>query len=406
MKAIILSVGDEVLSGKVVNTNASFIAHELEMIGIETIYTVVIGDSKTMLINEIERFKKSEYDLIITTGGLGPTHDDFTKEVIFESLGLKLELNDIAKKTLDSYFKGNYAKCNIKQAYFPKEACIIPNEKGTACGAITEYNNKIYTILVGPPFEMKPMVVNSLLPYLKTKVNNNLLIKEYLVMGIGESQAEEILYDLINKYDEVNLAPYAKPYQIRYQITSNYDYKQEFDDLCLNFENLMSEYIISTKNEKIENLVVRELKRLNYHISTAESCTGGMLASYIVNVSGSSDVFNESFVTYSNEAKCKYLNVRYDSIYKYGVVSDEVVKEMVLGLRELTKSEVCVSISGIAGPNGGTDLKPVGLVHYAILVNNDIYISHKVFRGDRQMVRERTTHQCLYEIYKILKKFK
>ena len=404
MKAVILSVGDEVLSGKVVNTNASFLAHELETIGVETIYTVVVGDNKETLVNELERFNSSDYDLLITTGGLGPTHDDFTKEVIFESLGLELVLNEEAKETLDRYYKGDYAKCNIKQAYFPKESIIIPNLKGTACGAITEKNNKIYTILVGPPFELKPMVLDTLIPFLKKKVNNDLLIKEYLVMGIGESQAEELLQDLINKYESVNLAPYAKPYRIRYQITSHEKNKNEFESLCCEFEKVMEDYIISTDNELIEELVVKELNRLGYHISTAESCTGGMISSTIVNVSGSSNVFNESVITYSNEAKCKYLNVNNETINKYGVVSDEVVKEMLYGLRKQTNSEVCVAVSGIAGPTGGTKEKPVGLVHYGILVNDELYLAHNVFRGDREMVRTRTTNQCLYEVFKILKR--
>jgi len=404
MKAVILSVGDEVLSGRVVNTNASFLAERLESIGVETIYTVVVGDNKETLVNELNRFNASDYELLITTGGLGPTHDDFTKEVIFESLDMKLELNLEAKETLDRYYKGDYAKCNIKQAYFPKESKIIPNLKGTACGAIVEKNNKIYTILVGPPFELKPMVNDTLIPYLKEKVNNDLLIKEYLVMGIGESQAEEILKPLINKYDIVNLAPYAKPYRIRYQITSHQNFKDEFNEVCRLFEEIMDEYIISSNNESIENLVVNELNRLGYHISTAESCTGGMISSTIVNVSGSSSVFNESIVTYSNEAKCKYLNVSPETINKYGVVSDQVIREMLIGLKDLTKSEVCIAVSGIAGPTGGTKEKPVGLVHYGILIEEKFYLFNNIFRGDREMVRTRTTNQCLYELFKILRK--
>ena len=403
MKAVILSVGDEVLSGKVVNTNAAYIAHELETIGVETIYTIVIGDNKETLVNELNRFNESEYDLLITTGGLGPTHDDFTKEVIFESLGLKLELNAEAKLVLDKYYKGDYAKCNIKQAYFPRESIIIPNFKGTACGAITDINNKIYVILVGPPFEMKPMVKDSVIPYLNQKLNNDLLIKEYQVMGIGESQAEELLVGVFNKYDCVNLAPYAKPYQIRYQITAHEKNKKEFNEICDEFEKIMDDYIISTNNEKIEEVVVKKLQQLNYHISTAESCTGGMIASTIVNVSGSSSVFNESVVTYSASAKQKYLEVKQDTIDKYNVVSDEVVCEMAYGLRKLTGSEVCITVSGVAGPTGGTVNKPVGLVHFAILVNDQIRVYSQVFRGDREMVRVRATNQCLYELYRILK---
>lgn len=406
MKAAILNVGDEVLSGKIVNTNSSFLAHELEMIGIETLYVSVVGDDQKMLTNEIKRFNESDCDILITTGGLGPTHDDFTKEVVCGELGLELELNEEALKILNNYFKGDYAKCNEKQAYFPKEATIIPNLKGTACGAILEKNNKIYVILVGPPFEMKPMVIDTLLPFLKNKINNDLMIKEYQVTGIGESAAEEILINLINKYPYVNVAPYASVQKIRYQITSHEKYKNEFFEVCEEFESIMDEYIISTTNQTIEEVVVGKLKELGYFISTAESCTGGMISSTIVNVNGSSAVFKESVVTYSNEAKVKYLNVNESTISKFGVVSKEVVTEMAYGLRKLTGSDVCLTVSGIAGPTGGSEQKPVGLVHFAILVNDELFTFNKVFRGDREMVRRRATHNCLYEVYKLLKKIK
>ena len=406
MKAAILNVGDEVLSGKIVNTNSSFLAHELEMIGVETLYVSVVGDDKEMLTKEIKRFNESDCDILITTGGLGPTHDDFTKEVVFSELGLELELNEEALKILNDYFKGDYAKCNIKQAYFPKEATIIPNLKGTACGAILERNKKIYVILVGPPFEMKPMVIDTLLPYLKKKINNDLMIKEYQVTGIGESAAEEILIDLINKYPFVNVAPYASVQKIRYQITSHEMYKKEFDEVCTEFEKIMDEYIISTTNQSIEEVVVEKLRELGYFISTAESCTGGMIASTIVNVNGSSRVFKESVITYSNEAKVKYLGVSSNTIAEFGVVSKEVVSEMAYGLKKLTGSDVCLTVSGIAGPTGGSDKKPIGLVHYAILVNDTLYTFNKVFRGDREMVRKRATHNSLYEVYKLLKKIK
>ncbi len=406
MKAAILNVGDEVLSGKIVNTNSSFLAHEFELIGIETEYVSVIGDNKEMLINEIKRFNDSDCDLLVTTGGLGPTHDDFTKEVLFGELGCTLELNNEAYKILNDYFKGDFAKCNIKQAYFPKEAIIIPNYKGTACGAILEKKGKIYVILVGPPFEMKPMVYDTVIPFLKEKIDNDLLINEYQVMGIGESTAEELLSDLIEKYSYVNLAPYASVQKIRYQITSHKKYRDEFDDLCREFERIMDQYIISTTNQSIEEVVVSKLKELGYFISTAESCTGGLIAATLVNVSGSSSVFKESLVTYSNEAKIKYLNVSEKTINEFGVVSEQVVSEMAYGLNKLTGSEVCLTVSGIAGPSGGSDSKPVGLVHYAILVNGNLYTSHKVFRGDREMIRKRATNYCLYEVYSILKKIK
>lgn len=403
MKAIILSIGDEVLSGKVVNTNASYLAMELEGIGATPVKHVTVGDDREKMSKELDEFMNSDCDILITTGGLGPTHDDFTKELISERLGYSLELNSQAKEILDNYFKGEYPECNLKQANFPKEAIIIPNKNGTACGMILEKNDKIIIVLVGPPHELKPMVTDTVLPYLISKDENKILIKNYYLMGISESKMEQKLIEYYPLYPNVNIAPYASLEKIRVQVTSRETYKDEFNRACNMFEGLFNEYIIGTTLEPIEVKVVNELKRLKMHISTAESCTGGMISSSIVNVSGSSSVFNESVITYSNEAKIKYLDVNPNTINKYGVVSEEVVTEMVNGLQKLTSSEVCIGVSGIAGPTGGTKEKPVGLVHFAIKVCDKVYTFSSVFRGDRDAVRKRTNASVLYNLFMILK---
>lgn len=406
MKAYILNVGDEVLSGKVINTNASYLSMELESIGIDPYKHITVGDNEAMMNDAIDEFINSDAKVIITTGGLGPTHDDFTKELICRKFGYDLVLNQEAKDILDNYYKGDYPSCNLKQAYFPKEAIIIPNYNGTACGMILEAKEKIIIVLVGPPFELKPMVVNSVIPFLKSKLKNNILLKQYYLMGISESSMEENLLDYYPKYKNVNVAPYASIERIRVQITSISDYVDQFKEACEEFEDRLGNHIIGTDGKVIEEKVVDELKRLGYHISTAESCTGGLIASTIVNVSGSSCVFNESIVTYSNEAKNKYLGVSFETIKNVGVVSENVVTEMVNGLQKLTGSEVCIGVSGIAGPTGGTESKPVGLVHFAIKINNNIFTYKNIFRGSREVVRKRSVSFALYKLYMILKDIK
>lgn len=408
MRALLLSVGNEVLSGKTINTNASFLAIELEKLGIEVVKVVTIGDEKNILKHEVEVFLNSDIDLVVTTGGLGPTHDDFTKEVLFETAEIELVSRQEPLDLLNRYFQGNFAKCNLKQTYYPKDAYLLPNEKGTAMGAV--YNdtkrNKLFTILVGPPFEMKPMVNNYLIPYLKKLINKPKLINEYIVMGVGESQVEEMLKEYYPKYPNVEIAPYCSIGKVRYQLTSYDENRLEFEKASLEFKSILGNYIITDKNEEIEDLVYQELKRLNYHISFAESCTGGMLASKLINVDGASSVLDESLVTYSNQSKIEFLNVNENTINKYDVVSEEVAKEMAIGVRNFAKTEVGVSSTGYAGPLGGTDCIPVGTVCFAISVKDYIFSKTICFKTSRNLVREKATMLIYYYLYTVLKDIK
>lgn len=399
MRALILNIGNEVLSGKVVNTNSSFLAKELNKIGIITEKVVVVGDDEDAINKEINDFKQSHLDILITTGGLGPTHDDLTKEVLSKNLNLRLELDNDSLSHLQAYFDASMSQSNLKQAYFPKEAMIIPNHLGTANGAIISLSQKLYVILVGPPQEMIPMVNEHIIPYLRNISKVEVISQEYIVMGNGESYFEDFLSDLMKIFPRVSLAPYASIGKIRYLVTAKTEDEEDFKLFVKEFESLMADYIISKDNEEIEEVLVKALKARNYTISFAESCTGGMLASRIINVPGASRVIGESLVTYSNDAKIKYLNVNEDTINHYGVVSDQVVIEMVDGLKKKSKANIAVSVSGIAGPTGGSVAKPVGLVHYAIKINNQLFVESKVFKGNREMIRTRTTLWVLYRIY-------
>lgn len=402
MKAIIINVGDEVLTGKTINTNSSHISYALSKIGIDTKKVIVIGDNKEDLQSEVVAFKNSDYDILITTGGLGPTHDDFTKEVLVETLGLEMELSEESFQSIDKYFNHNAPKTNLKQAMFPHDAYILKNDLGTAPGAIIEHENKTYILLVGPPFELVPMF-DKACKYLSKKNNVEYLVNEYNVMGIGESMIEDMLQAYYPKYANVNIAPYASLGKIRYQITALETYKEEYEKAKTEFEEILKEYIVSKENKEIEEVIINILKAKSLTISLAESCTGGMVVSRLINVSGSSSVIKESYVTYSEEAKTKILNVEKKTIDTFGVVSKEVSEAMAQGLKKVSEADIVISVTGIAGPSGASDKEKVGSVYYTIIFETLVHNFHYNFHGNRQMVRERAVMSILYELYKIIK---
>lgn len=399
MKAFILNIGDEVLSGKTINTNSSFIAEELSKLSISVEKVVVVGDDEASIKKEVEEFRKSDFDIFISTGGLGPTHDDLSKEAICSALGLDLVIDPKSKEKIDNYFNNKAPLSNLKQAYFPKYSIIIDNKLGTANGVIIPYEDKHYFILVGPPYELKPMVENDCLNYLRKLQKEATIYKEYIVMGGGESFFEDLLINVINNLKHVGLTPYASVGRIRYLIKAKEKYKDEFYRVIVEFEDIMQDYIISTNNQEIEEVLFELLKKLNYKISFAESITGGMMASKFINVSGASSCLKESLITYSNESKIKYLNVSYETLEKYSEVSEEVVREMVEGLQEKTKTEVSFAVTGYAGPTG----EDVGLVYFGIKIKDELFLYKNKFRGNREIVRTRATMSGMYRIFSLLR---
>lgn len=395
MKSWILSVGDEVLSGKTINTNFSTISSYFNQIGVDVVKGITIGDDRNDIIDITNSFMNSNIDLMITTGGLGPTHDDFTKEVISEALGLELVYNEQASLDMYNYFKERKTDCNLKQVYYPKDCIIITNPIGSADGFIIEKDNKIIISLVGVPFEMDAMMKQTVLPYLKSKGKEK-LYKQFIVMGDTESSLENKLTPFFKKYPLVSVCPYCAPAKIRFQLTAELEHKDQFDLAVNEFKNFLGKLIVSEEDEEIEEIVVRELKEKGYNISFSESVTGGMLASTIINVDGASSVIQESYVTYSNEVKNKLVNVSYDTIEKYDVVSEQVVNEMAIGLYNKTKSNVCVSVSGYASG----DL--AGKVCFAIKINDKIKLYTHQFRGNRNLIRLRAVRRILYELHILL----
>ena len=397
-KAYLLSVGNEVLSGRVINTNASFLAIELEKIGIEVVKVLTVADDGASIDACLDEFMASNAKILITTGGLGPTHDDFTKEEIAKYCHVDLVENSEAKKDMFNYFGVDKTDSNYKQVYQPAESIIVHNKLGTADGFILEYNDKVIISLVGPSYEMQPMYNEGVKPYL-LKYGKEKIIKEYTVVGKSESSLENDLKELVASCVNVNVAPYCGNGKIRYQLTADKEYLDEFNDVKDKFEKIVGTNIVSKDNEAIEEVVVKLLKEKGLKISFAESMTGGMLASMITSVAGASNVINESFVVYANSAKEKYLSVSSSTISKCDVVSKPVALEMVNGLAKLSSSDVNVAITGYAGPDG----EDVGKVCYAIKYNKQVHVFEKHFKGSRNMIRERAARDILFNVYCVIK---
>lgn len=396
MKALVLNIGNEVLNGRVINTNASEIAKHLNTISIEVGKIIVVSDSEDDIIKEVTNFLVSEYEILITTGGLGPTHDDITKEVITKLLGLNLQIENNSKEKLANYFNGKVFNSNLKQAYFPKNSIILENKLGTANGLIIKYMNKHIIMLVGPPLENETMFPD-VLKYLSSLKHEKTLVQEFLVMGGGESYFEDILDNLINKYKNVSVSPYASVGKILYIIKSDEKSRSDFSKVVNEFKLLLKDYIMSDSDVEIEEILYQVLKEKNYTISFAESCTGGMIASKLINVSGASKVIQESLVTYSDKSKIEYLNVSSELIDKYTSVSIEVAKAMVEGLYAKTKANVCLAVTGYAdGLNAGT-------MYYGIKINNNVTLFENIFKGDRNTVRLRATMYAYYKLITLLR---
>lgn len=402
MRAEIISVGTEILLGDIVNTNTQFLAKELASIGIEVYRQEVIGDNEDRLLGILEEALKRS-DMVITTGGLGPTKDDLTKETACKFFNMDLELHEKSLKELEEYFSRmgrKIVESNYKQVYFPKEAIVLPNPNGTAPGAILEKNNKYIVILPGPPREMKPMYLNHVRPYLIKKGDGIIESKVVRVLGIGESMAAEKLKKFIENGVNPTVAPYAKEEDVIFRITAKTEREEEALKLIEPVKNKVKEILGEDvygegEDTTIEKVVGDLLIKNNLKISTAESCTGGMIASRLVSISGISDAFLEGAVTYSNEAKVRTLNVKEETLKKYGAVSEETAREMAEGIAKRTGSDIAVVTTGIAGPGGGTEEKPVGLVYIGLYYKGEVFVYKNVFNGNRQTVRTKATVRAL-----------
>lgn len=401
MKAEIITVGTEILLGDIVNTNSQFLAKELASIGVEVYYQETVGDNETRLLNLLEEaFKRS--DIVITTGGLGPTNDDITKEIAAKYFNQELVFYSDIWENIKSYFEKLGLKPtenNKKQAYFPKDCIILDNPNGTAPGVILKKENKKIILLPGPPKEMIPMFNNSVKSYLQSLTDYKLISKTLRFIGIGESELEEKLIDIINEQSNPTIALYAKENEVTIRITAKSKDNKKANDLIKSIEDKIKgrvgKYIYGYDNTTLEEIVAKLLVKKNMTIAVSESCTGGMVSSKLIDYPGISQSFMEGCVTYSNEAKMNRLGVKKETLDKYGAVSSETAIEMAVGIAKNLNTNIGISTTGIAGPGGETDEKPVGLVYIGIYINGDVKVKKCNFSGSRDKIRNRATNEAL-----------
>ena len=403
MVAELISVGTELLLGNIVNTNAHFLAQKCALLGLSMYNQTVVGDNRERL-KEAVTAALSRADVVILTGGLGPTEDDLTKETCAEVLGCPLAEDGHTRERIESYFKnGIYREIpenNWKQAMVPQGAQVLDNDNGTAPGLIMEKNGKRLILLPGPPVEMSPLFNGQVEPYLRKLQPEILMSRMVKMCGVGESLAEEMLLDLIDGQTNPTIATYAKTGEVHVRVTALAPDETVGERLIKpvvkEIKKRFGRAVYSVKEEEtLEMSVVRLLKKHELTVTTAESCTGGMVAGRLINVAGASDVFKEGFVTYSNKAKRRRLDVNKSTLKKHGAVSRETAREMAIGGVFAADSDVCIAVTGIAGPDGGTEEKPVGLVYMACCFKDKVTVEKYQFKGNRGKVREQAVVRAL-----------
>jgi len=411
MIAGILAVGTELLMGQTVNTNAAYLGAQLNNMGISVYYHLTVGDNR-LRMKQLLKQLIDECDLIFTTGGLGPTLDDITKEVIAETLGLEMVFDDHSMARIKERFKlynRQMTESNTRQALFPEGSYILDNDEGTAPACIVKVPNsekRIY-VLPGPPREMKHIFTRHMHADL-LKRNNMAMHSKYLsVYDLGESSTEDALLDLIEIQHDPTIATYAGDGKVLVRVTSfNTDAKiatERVDKMVKEIYKRIGDHIVSDQGENINDVIVKKLIEKNLTIAFAESCTGGKLIESLIQVPGASKVINRGYITYDNSAKIEDLGVSPDTLSRYGAVSHETCLEMVKGVQSKAKVDIGISITGIAGPGGGTDEKPVGLVYIGVMFKDKCYTLEHHFRGDRSMIRQRALNTTLKIIFDLLK---
>ncbi len=401
MKAELISIGTELLLGDIVNTNAQFLAKELATLGIDVYHQCVIGDNEERVLTSFEE-AFNRCDIIITTGGLGPTQDDLTKELGAKYFNKKMVLHEPSLDWIKKYLNINdeeILEANKNQAYFPEGSIILPNEKGTAPGAIISENNKTLIILPGPPKEMKAMFTNHVVKYLSNLTGEIIKSKTLRMFGIGESLMAKKANDIIQGSTNPTVAPYAKEYEVTLRVTAKGESEDKCDALinskCDEIKHILGEYIYGEGENSLDIVVAELLCEKKFTIATAESCTGGMVASTLISYPGISEVFKEGAVTYSNESKIKKLGVSEETINKFGVVSKETAREMAEGMARVANTDIAISTTGLAGPGGGTDGKQVGLVYIGMFIKGKTIVEKFNLTGDRESVRKKATMNAL-----------
>lgn len=401
MIAEILSIGTELLMGQIANTDAQYISRRLAELGVNLYRHTTVGDNPAR-VKEALGEAIARADIVITTGGLGPTEDDLTKEMVAEFFGLPMEMHAPSLEALTERMNRlgrEITPNNYKQAMMPRGAIVMPNLRGTAPGAIVESGQKAVAILPGPPHEMQDMFERQLAPYLHARTGVRIDSRFLHVCGIGESSLETLLLDLFHS-ENPTLALYCGAGEVQARLSArvgaNEDSAPLLDPLEKEIRRRAGRAVYGEgRNLTLAAAVVNALRAAGKTVACAESLTGGMLASRLVDVPGASSVLGEAYVTYSNEAKMRLLGVSKDTLRQFGAVSAQCAREMAEGARRASGADFALSTTGIAGPDGGTPEKPVGLVYVGVASTSGCEAQELHLRGERDWIRELTCVNAL-----------
>ena len=409
MNAEIVSVGTELLLGDITDTNAVYLAQMLSRLGISLYFRSTVGDNPERL-KETLRLALSRADLVLTIGGLGPTQDDLTKEMVAEVMATALMEDAAHRKWLENRVgtNRNVPDSFWKQAQVPSLGRGLPNPNGTALGALFTTTEKIVICLPGPPNELIPMAEASVEPFLRQSTTGNPAViqsRTLRIVGMGEAQVEDLVKDFMAS-ENPTVAPYAKTGEVHLRITAHAPSWDEAWTLIGRCEAMLRErlgdVVYGVDSETLESVVVGLLNLLGKTIALGESCSGGLLAKRITDVPNASQIFGLGLVTYSNKAKTEYLGVPEELFVQVGAVSPEVAKAMAIGARQAGKADLGISITGIAGPGGGSDAKPVGTVHIGLAWEGGVVSKHYHLLGSRADIASRATQNALALVRRFL----
>ena len=394
MIAEIVSVGTELLMGQVVNTDAQFIAQRLAPLGFQVFYHTTVGDNVKRLTAVVHQAVERS-DVVVFTGGLGPTDDDLTKETVASALGLTVEPIPEEVERLKKHFETrgyDFTPNNLKQASFPKSAYILPNAFGTAPGCIMTAENKTAILLPGPPRELFPMFQNHVMPYLERLSGNKLYSRELRIFGKGESTLTYELRDIIENQTNPTVAPYVKTGEVSLRVTALCQSMEEGEALARpmidEIVSRVGDIVYSTIGESLPETCARMLLDDHKTVAIAESCTGGLVASEFVAIPGCSNFLLEGCVTYSDQAKMLRLGVKQETLDAFGAVSEQCAREMAEGMRLSSGADYALATTGFAGPDGGTQQEPVGSIYLALASPDGVTTKHVQLFGDRARIRE------------------
>ena len=421
MTAEILCVGTELLLGSIVNTNAAFLSRELAACGIFTYYQSVVGDNAGRL-KDCLALSLARSDIVIITGGLGPTYDDLTKETVAEYFGLEMEMHEPSIERLKKFFaqyNREMTPNNAKQAMMPRGCTVFSNNYGTAPGLAVEKNGKTAIMLPGPPREMEPMYREEVMPFLQKKQSGKtLLSKTVHIFGMGESQVEHNLGEMMRNSANPTIAPYAKEGEVELRVTASGQNKEECMALISpaieKIQGEIGEFIYGIDVKSLQNAVVSKLCEKKLRLATAESCTGGLVGKRITEIAGSSDVYLGGIVSYANSVKIGQLGVPEHILERYGAVSEQTALAMCEGAAKNFGADIGISTTGIAGPGGGSEEKPVGLVWVGVYFKNPVTgelahravklnLARRMHRDEREMIRYIASSNALCEILKLFR---